>query len=47
MKTKVKKEKHFDSVKIFREIKEKISLEILGLSYEQLIEYFEKTKLKK
>ena len=47
MKTKIKTEKDFDAVKTFREIKEKISKEIKGLSYNQLMEYFEKTKLKK
>lgn len=47
MKTKIKVEKDFDTVKTFREIKEKISKEIKNLSYEQLMEYFEKTKLKK
>ena len=39
-------EKEFDTVKIFREIKEKISKEIKDMSYEELMEYFEKTKLK-
>ena len=46
MKTNVKTEKDFDTVKIFRDIKDKISHEIKGLTYEQLMEYFEKTKLK-
>lgn len=45
MKTKTEK-KGFDTVKTFRAIKEKISKEIYGLSYEQLMAYFEKTKLK-
>jgi hypothetical protein len=45
MKTKTEK-KDFDTVKTFRAIKEKISKEIYGLSYEQLMAYFEKTKLK-
>lgn len=46
MKTKTKEqEKDFDTVKTFREIKEKISQEIQGMTYEQLMEYFEKTKL--
>jgi len=44
MKTKTEK-KDFDTVKTFRAIKEKISKEIYGLSYEQLMAYFEKTKL--
>ena len=37
-------EKEFDTVKIFREIKENISNEIWGLSYEELMEYFENPK---
>jgi hypothetical protein len=45
MKTK-KEEKDFDTVKTFRKIKDKISKEIQGMTYEQLMEYFEKTKLK-
>lgn len=46
METKNKIEKEFDTVKIFREIKDKISKEIKGMTYEQLMAYFEKTKLK-
>lgn len=49
MKIKDKKttfEKEFDTVKTFRDIKEKISKEIKNMSYEQLMDYFEKTKLK-
>ncbi len=45
MKTKSEK-KEFDTVKTFRAIKDKISKEIQGMTYEQLMEYFEKTKLK-
>ena len=45
MKTKTKK-KDFDTVKTFRAIKEKISKDIYGFSYEQVMAYFEKTKLK-
>ena len=45
MKTKTE-EKYFDTVKTFRIIKDKISKEIQGMTYEQLMEYFEKTKLK-
>jgi hypothetical protein len=44
MKTKTEK-KDFDSVKTFRAIKETISKEIQGMTYEQLMDYFEKTKL--
>jgi hypothetical protein len=46
MKTKNKIEKEFDTVKIFREIKEKISKDIKDMTFEQLQEYLEKTKLK-
>jgi hypothetical protein len=47
MKTKIKtEEKEFDTVKTFRDIKEKISKEIWGLSHEELMAYFKQTKLK-
>lgn len=46
MKNKVKTEKEFDTVKTFREIKEKISKEIKGMTFEQLNEYLEKRQLK-
>jgi hypothetical protein len=46
MKTKNKTEKKFDTVKTFREIKDKISIEIKGMTFEELTAYFEKTKLK-
>ncbi|GHT25692.1 hypothetical protein FACS189430_12310 [Bacteroidia bacterium] len=39
------KTKTFDTVKTFRKIKENISAEIWGLSYEELMAYFEKSKL--
>ena len=45
MQTKIKsKKKEFDTVKTFREIKESISKDIWGLSYEELMKYFEKSK---
>ena len=44
MKTKTEK-KDFDTVKTFRSIKEEISTEIQGMNYEQLMDYFERTKL--
>jgi hypothetical protein len=48
MKTSIKTEKKdFDTVKTFRAIKEKISKEIKGLSYEELMDYFERTRLEK
>ena len=49
MKTKIEikeNEKEFDAVKTFREIKESISKDIWGLSYEELMKYFEKSKRK-
>jgi len=46
MKTKNKVVKEFDTVKTFREIKNKISNEIKGMSFEQLQAYLEKNKLK-
>ena len=39
-------EKEFDTVKTFREIKEIISKDIWGLSYEELMKYFENSKQK-
>ena len=46
MKTTDKKIKEFDTVKTFREIKDKISKDIQGMTFEQLQEYLDKTKLK-
>jgi len=46
MKTKDKKIKDFDTVKTFREIKDKISNDIQGMSFEQLTAYLNKNKLK-
>lgn len=42
---KVKEDKTFDTVKFFREIKDKISKEIEGMTFEQLTEYLEKMQL--
>ena len=43
MKTKEKKtEKNFDTVKTFREIKDKISNDLFGKSTEQILEYLKK-----
>ena len=47
MKNKVKAEKEFDTVKVFRAIKDKISKEIKGMTFEQLKAYLEKNKLKR
>jgi beta-lactam-binding protein with PASTA domain len=46
MKSKTKIEKEFDTVKVFREIKDKISKDIKGMTFEQLNAYLEKNKLK-
>ena len=46
MKTKIKVVKEFDTVKTFREIKNKISIDIKGMTFEQLQEYLDKTKMK-
>jgi hypothetical protein len=46
METKIKIVKEFDTVKAFREIKEKISKDIKGMTFEQLQVYLDKTKLK-
>jgi hypothetical protein len=46
MKTKNKIVKEFDTVKTFREIKQKISNDIKGMTFEQLQVYLNKTKLK-
>jgi hypothetical protein len=46
MKTNNKPAKEFDTVKTFREIKTKISNDIKGMTFEQLQEYLNKSKLK-
>ena len=46
MKTKDKKMKDFDTVKTFREIKDKISKDIQEMDFEQLTAYINKTRLK-
>jgi len=46
MKTKDKKEKEFDTVKIFREIKEKISQDTYGMTFEQFKAYLANKKEK-
>jgi hypothetical protein len=45
-KEKIQKSKAFDTVKTFRAIKEQVSRDIKDMTYEQLREYFDKTKLK-
>jgi len=48
MKTKTKKiTKPFDAVKSMREIRDKISLEIADMNFEQLKTYFKKHRLQK
>ena len=46
MKTKNKIVKEFDTVKIFREIKTKISNDIKGMNFEQFKAYLDKSQLK-
>jgi hypothetical protein len=49
MKTETKKpnqEKEFDTVKTFRAIKEKISLEIAGMNFDQIQEYLKTNSAK-
>jgi len=46
MKTTDKKVKDFDTVKTFREIKDSISKEIQGMTFEQLKAWLDKTKLR-
>ncbi len=45
MKTKSKKEKTFDTVKVFREIKEKIAKETEKMTFQEFKEYLNKNKL--
>ena len=45
MKTKIKKEKTFDTVKVFREIKEKIAKETEKMTFQQFKEYLKKNQL--
>ena len=49
MKTEIKKpvqEKEFDTVKTFRAIKDKISLEMANMDFEQIKEYLKKNSAK-
>ena len=46
MKTKGKVEKSFDTVEVFREIKEKIAKETENMSFAQFKEYLNNNKLK-
>jgi len=46
MKTKDKKTKNFDAVKTFRDIKEKISKEIQGMTFEQFKAYLDASQKK-
>ena len=46
MRNKTKAEKEFDTVKVFREIKDKISKEIKDMTFEQLNAYLDKNKMK-
>lgn len=46
MKTKVSRIKDFDTVEVFRDIKTRISKEIIGMTHEELTTYLKKHKLK-
>lgn len=46
MKTTSKKEKTFDTVKVFREIKEKIAKETEKMTFAELKEYLKKNSVK-
>ena len=46
MKTKTRESKNFDTVKVFREIKEKIALDTEKMNFEQFQEYLSKNQLK-
>jgi hypothetical protein len=46
MKKTAKKEKTFDTVKVFREIKEKIAKETEKMNFKEFKEYLNKNKLK-
>ncbi|GHT88566.1 hypothetical protein FACS189474_4030 [Bacteroidia bacterium] len=45
MKTKIKTQKTFDTVKVFREIKEKIAKETENMTFEQFKEYLNRNQL--
>jgi hypothetical protein len=45
MKTKIKVKKTFDTVKVFREIKEKIAKETENMTYEAFKEYLKRNKI--
>lgn len=46
MKIKEKTKKNFDTVKMMREIRDKIDNETKGMSFEELKKYFENSRLK-
>lgn len=46
MKTKEKTKKDFDAVKFMRETRDKISLEIQNMNFEELKKYYEQRRLK-
>ena len=46
MKTKIKIEKKFDTVKVFREIKEKIAKETENMNFLQFKEYLKQHQIK-
>jgi hypothetical protein len=46
MKDQIKKEKTFDTVKVFREIKEKIAKETKDMTFEQFKAYLNRNQLR-
>jgi hypothetical protein len=46
MKTKANAKKEFDTVKFMRETRDKISLEIQNMNFEELKKYYEQRRLK-
>ncbi|MDX2190206.1 MAG: hypothetical protein SFY32_10100 [Bacteroidota bacterium] len=46
MKTEIKQTKTFDTVKVFREIKEKIAIETEKMNFEQFQEYLSKNQMR-
>ena len=46
MKTKEIEKKEFDAVKFMRETRDKISLDIQNMNFEELKKYYEKRRLK-
>lgn len=43
---KIKKEKTFDAVKFMRDVRDRISLDLEGMTTKQILEYFKKKEKK-